>query len=455
MSIYNRFSNNEMNRDRDFERYGLKGIDVSAGARSEQRCVCPECEASRTHKGQKDCAVNVDRGVWYCHHCKRGGVVPTRRLERLQDAVPAQGKWKRPEWHGEFVVGNVALGANAGQQRVIDYLTGVRRLSVEVLTRARVTVTPWVMDGKGEYAMCFNYFDRGVLVNAKKRSLGKEFTMFPGAEVIPYNVDAIVRRDVCYVTEGELDALSMMEAGYDASVSVPTGGGNVKCVWLDRFVETHFMDKRMVVLAMDNDVVGRGMVRELVRRLGADRCRVVMWDEGCKDANEELVAHGVEGVRRCVEGAVAVPLQGVQSLGQRRMAEELDALFVNGLPRGAETGLKALDDVVRFETGRFMVVTGRPGDGKSELVDEIVLRLCQRHGWRVAYFSPENVPVSYHASKLVSKLSGQAFGSSSGMSREVYEKCKAWLGENVCHIMPGVAAEVDSGAEGLTAERER
>ena len=46
-----------------------------------------------------------------------------------------------------------------------------------------------------------------------------------GAELIPYNVDAIYDRPVCYITEGEFDTLTLVECGFPETISVP-GGGN-------------------------------------------------------------------------------------------------------------------------------------------------------------------------------------------------------------------------------------
>ena len=70
----------------------------------------------------------------------------------------------------------------------------------------------------------------------------------------------------------------------------------------------------------------------------------------------------------------------------------LDAIFENGLQRGLTIGHDNLDRLLSFETKRLCVVTGIPGSGKSEFIDEIAERLNIRYGWRFAYFSPENFP---------------------------------------------------------------
>ena len=81
-----------------------------------------------------------------------------------------------------------------------------------------------------------------------------------------------------------------------------------------------------------------------------------------------------------------------------------------------------------------------PGHGKSEFVDELVLRLCLRHEWKIAYFSPENSPVNYHHAKLIEKLTGLQFGPGPGMTEELYNHAVNWLTANVTHILPGTEA---------------
>ena len=55
---------------------------------------------------------------------------------------------------------------------------------------------------------------------------------------------------------------------------------------MDRFVDSHFEDKRVIYIAGDADPKGEELKQELLRRLGRERCRVVSYGEGCKDANE-------------------------------------------------------------------------------------------------------------------------------------------------------------------------
>ena len=69
--------------------------------------------------------------------------------------------------------------------------------------------------------------------------------------------------------EGEIDALSLYEAGVYSVVSVPNGAskGNQKMEYLDNCWEL-FEDKEKIVLFTDNDEAGYSLRDELGRRFG-------------------------------------------------------------------------------------------------------------------------------------------------------------------------------------------
>ncbi|MCD7901200.1 MAG: toprim domain-containing protein, partial [Bacteroides sp.] len=286
--------------------------------------------------------------------------------------------------------------------------------------------------GRKESCICFNYYEGNRLVNTKFRTLDKHFKMTPGAELIPYNINGILGKCECIITEGEIDALSFMAIGRTDVISVP-GGANRNLTWMDRFIETHFEDKRVIYLAVDNDRKGNELRDELLRRLGPERCRIIDLSPS-KDANELLLEeNGAEALLTALMNAPEAPLEGVYTAND--VEEDLQALFDNGPGRGAETGLTNLDKLCTFELGRVCVVTGIPGSGKSEFVDELVIRLNMLHGWKAAYFSPENQPLAYHFRKLVEKLTGQSFKKGI-LSQIQLQAAMNYLSENIFSILP-------------------
>ena len=412
-------------------------IDLRGHTSGHVKTFCPFCHEQRHDKRDKSLSVDIDKGLYKCHYCDAQGYVPDedeerrkeerrRRREQKQNQLPQKGQHTRPDWHPEFLT---------LAPQILQYFAS-RGLTRETLYQAKVT-SPWTelfSPSRPTQVIAFNYFDHHILINVKYRTLDKEFRLVPKAELIPYNVDAILRKEICYITEGEFDCLTLIQCGFPECISVPNGAQK-NLAWMDRFVETHFDDKTRIILALDNDEKGGMLKDELLRRLGEERCRLVTWSDDCKDANEELMKHGAESVRQRVERAAEIPLSGIQTVED--VESSLDELFLNGKQHGAAMQLGGMDRLITFETGRYMVTTGRPGDGKSEFVDEICLRLCLLHGWKVAYFSPENTPITYHLAKLIEKLTGYAFQQRGKMTWELYGGCKRWISENICHVLPG------------------
>ena len=76
---------------------------------------------------------------------------------------------------------------------------------------------------KIEKCIVFPYTVEGELVNRKYRDGAKNFMLEKDARLVPWRIDHIRDTSECIITEGEMDALSFVVAGYDNVVSVPNG----------------------------------------------------------------------------------------------------------------------------------------------------------------------------------------------------------------------------------------
>ena len=177
----------------------------------------------------------------------------------------------------------------------------------------------------------FNYFKSGELVNIKFRAGDKKFKLVSGAELIFYNLDSVVGKNNVIVTEGEADTLSYLEVGFESVVSVPNGGKNIGD-YLDDYLEEYFSDKETIYIASDTDSVGVGLRDELIKRFGAERCKIVTYGEGCKDANEHSIKYGQESLRNTIKTAYEPKLEGVFKLED--FQDNLDKLYSDGLQAG-------------------------------------------------------------------------------------------------------------------------
>jgi twinkle protein len=317
-----------------------------------------------------------------------------------------------------------------------------RGISEETLKSLKVTEgLEWMPQKEGQAnTVQFNYYRDGELLNTKFRTGDKCFKLVSGAELLPYNIDGIKGTKEVIITEGEIDALSFHTCGRTDVVSVPNGA-NANLFYLDDYIEDYFDDKETVYIAVDTDTKGVGLRDELLRRFGAERCKIVTYGEGCKDANEHLIKFGRESLLKCLESAQDVKVDGVFQISD--FEQSLDALFEYGLQKGVTIGHDNFDRLCSFETKRLCIVTGIPSSGKSEFIDEIAERLNIRYGWRFAYFSPENAPLAYHASKLIEKFTGKKF-SRNTLGYGEYRNVKEHLEKNFFFIAPPDNFKIDN-----------
>jgi twinkle protein len=408
-------------------------VDIRHRTSGVIKTICNQCLPTRHNKRDRSLRVNIDTGHCHCYHCGADFYVPDDTEER--EKAERQAARKRrvaaviPQHFQRPVFDASKTTLSDATER---WLVETRCIPQSVIAELRITEQEEFMPqfGAKERCVCFNYFEGGQLVNTKFRSGKKHFKMVQGAELIPYNIDSLIGQTSCIIHEGELDAASSI-AGFKGVISVPAGA-NSNLSWLDRFMETHFEDLEEIIIAVDTDSAGIRLRDELVNRLGAERCRVVAYGPDCKDANEHLVKYGLESLRIAIEQAVEVPLEGIFTAAD--LHGDLRALFDNGFGPGAETGWEEMDKICTYERRRNIIVTGTPGAGKSEWVDELVLRLCLRHQWKIGFFSPENIPIVYHLRKLIEKLTGHRFQNGCGMTEGLLARSEEFLAENVSHI---------------------
>lgn len=418
----------------NWQRYG---IDVPKNRFSGQyKTTCPNCRSNRGNPHDRSLSCNLTTGEFNCHHCGWSGCVaeeePWERQERQKawfNANPISRQKK--EYRKPKPRKTVKFSDN-----LLAYMKG-RGISEQTMTEMKVTEGMEGMprkDGtfKEMNTIQFNYYHNGELVNTKFRTGDKCFKMVSGAELLPYNIDAIKDEKSCIITEGEFDALSFYEAGYHNAVSVPNGA-NSNLEWLDDYQEEYFDDKEIIYIASDSDTKGELLKNELIRRFGAERCKIVEYGDGCKDANEHLQQYGAASLRKCIDNAKDIPVEGVFTLSD--IEPRMDVLYQTGLHQGATIGHPDFDKICSFETKTLCIVTGIPNHGKSEWLDEMVYRLNLRYGWRWAYFSPENEPLELHMAKLIEKFVGKKF-SKDTMPFAEYSYAKKHLNDDFFFICP-------------------
>lgn len=413
--------------------YSDFGIDIPSGRNSgKMKVICPKCYDQRKNKRDKSLSVDLDKGVWHCHYCGWSGTIHVG--ERSHDAPKKE--YRRPTPRPITIL----------SRRLVDWFNG-RGISEATLKKMKINEGEHFMpqDNKKMNTVQFNYYLNGELINVKYRTGSKHFMLESGAELIPYNLDAITGEKECIITEGEMDCLSFVEIGKNNCISVPNGA-NSNLSYLDDFIDGWFEDKETIYIASDTDNKGLQLRDELIRRFGAERCKIITYGDDCKDANEHLIKYGKESLENCLKNAKEVKIEGVFTLDDYE--EELDNIYQHGLQKGFLVGHPNLDALVSFETKRLAIVTGIPGSGKSEFIDEMCVRLNILYDFKVGFFSPENVPIQLHAVKLIEKLCGkklQAIDSNGeNITPDQYARAKAYYRDNFFHVLPEDGMTIDN-----------
>ena len=359
------------------------------GLEEKTQGICPLCSHDRKPKNQKAKCASYDweRGLGTCHNCNT-----TFQLHTYQRKGASEKVYVRP----------TMSAYQPPATRVIGWFE-TRGISQKTLTDLNVGEGSEFMPqtGKTENTIKFNYFMGDQLINVKYRDGRKNFKLYKGAEKVFYNINSIVGYDTCVITEGEMDVLALHEAGIKNAISVPNGAtlNSNNLDYLDNCID-YFEDKEKIILAVDSDEAGQALQSELVRRLGAEVCYLVSFDD-CKDANEYLQKHGKEKLQERINTARPVPLENVTTF--KDIEDEVTDFVRNGFKKGYQVGLSNFDEIFSTYTGQFITVTGIPSSGKSDFVDQMVVGYNNNYAWKTAFASPENAPTYLHAHKLMRK----------------------------------------------------
>lgn len=436
---------------------GLIMSEALRNGAGQRRIICPFCSGQRKRMNQtaKTMSLKIDQEgfVYTCWHCSANGGEPFEtRNYQMQPAM------KQPE---------VTVLSEDG----LSYLLTQRGIShTTAMTAGLFEASSWIRDLQAETTCVgFPYYDeKGAKTGAKLRAIkAKGFTM-QGAARTFFGQERLVPGEPIIICEGEMDALSITEAGLPNGISVPHGAPpppkpgatpsdandkRLECVWNARGL---LQGAPKVIIAVDNDAPGEALAEELARRIGKAKCWRVRWPDGVKDANEFLLTHGAADLSRyCEDNAEAWPLSGVHQASDFR--SQLVDLYDKGLSSGLGTGWDALDPYLSISPGMLYVVTGIPGSGKSTWLDALLMNVTRDYGWKGAIASFEN-PIPIHLAKFVSLYTGKPFahGKPGRADKQEIEDALDWIDDHMMFLaQDGEPPTVANIIDRLTAAVQR
>ena len=165
----------KVNSRRNLKIFADFGIQVDISTSGNVKVPCPQCLHERKNKSDKSLSVNLDMGVWNCHHCGWSGHLGNNNNHIVQNSMKSssQKNYKIPKLN--YVV--------PMPEGISNYLTHDRGISKDIIKRNKVCFS-----GK---AIQFPFFMNGQLVNIKHRTMDKKFWQEKGARKSVFGYDDI------------------------------------------------------------------------------------------------------------------------------------------------------------------------------------------------------------------------------------------------------------------------
>ncbi len=383
------------------------GIDTRGATSGEVKTLCPQCSHTRKKNTDLCLNVNLDSGLFNCFHCGWKGCLKTAKEPQkpfINRSIPKiQGEYKATTLN-DLSEGTIAFFNKRGISERVIRLEGIK------------TANKWYAKYKEEVAsIAFPFIKNNKRVNTKYRTSKKDMAQDSNAEKCFYRFDQMKKGNKIYITEGEIDALTLVQCGYsDGVTSVPDGAPNPTANNLDNkfsyFTEEAmgvFDDAEEIILVTDNDINGKFLESELKRRIGIDKCLTILYPEGCKDINEVLINYGEDEVKKIIEAAEHCPVSGLKTFNDYE--QDIINLYNGVTGEYYKTGWRDMDKHLKIKAGQLNIVTGVPGSGKSEWVDDLMMNTIRQYGLKWAVFSPENYPPQIYFRKLAEKYCDKPF----------------------------------------------
>jgi len=261
---------------------------------------------------------------------------------------------------------------------VYEYLTTERGLSDEIISEFKVAATPG--------AICFPFIWangdlQGVKVLPLKRKQGKKAPHFEGANTRPilygwHTIDPASRTVI--ICEGEINAMSIKQMGFDA-LATPFGAGNGgKHKWIAQEYEN--LDRfETIYLWFDNDPAGVAARADLPERLGCERVKVIH-PEGDKDANDYLLKGGdafvINQLLSEAKGANPSTFASYEDI----RGEVYNSIFHPKAEQGYYLPWSKIKGQFRFRFREVTLLAGLNGHGKSQAAEQMTLSVINQGG---------------------------------------------------------------------------
>lgn len=214
-----------------------------------------------------------------------------------------------------------------------------------------------------------------------KEGQNKEYCQEGGEAILFGMYQCNLNNKTLIITEGQIDSLSVIEAGYENAVSVPTGAQGF--TWVPRCWD--WMQNFDTIIVFGDYEKGHMTLLDDIKRRFKQTVKHVRYEDykDCKDANDILRKYGKGQIKVCIDNAQSEPIPHMRSLKEVQMVNPYD------IPK-IKTGIKKLDALLKggLPLGSITLITGKAGEGKSVLASQIMLEAIDQ-GHKVFAYSGE------------------------------------------------------------------
>jgi twinkle protein len=336
--------------------FAMKYLDNPKVRGKEINSECPFCKEEGKHKFY----LNYETGKFMCFRgsCgESGGIQKLKAHFGITEDI--QGEAKKHQEPKKTTGKNIAWKQSdfklvkAGDS-FASYLDK-RGISLETAKDMRVLK-------KGNALAFFLTEGDNNIVGIKYRTEDKKIWAEPNSKAVLWNMD-LVKDKQLIVTEGEIDAMTVYEAGYKNVVSVPFGVANMD--WISNNW-AYLESKEEILLCMDNDVAGQKAAKKIINKLDISKVKLLSLGK-YKDINEVMTSEGIMAVKDIVDKPIEVELEGIVDIST------IARFDINKIDRFL-TGIKGLDMALRgLKETELTVIAGDNGSGKSTLIAQIML----------------------------------------------------------------------------------
>ena len=346
----------EFNKQDAFDLAATLGIQTNVRGNELDFLTCPYCGGGARGKDKKSFSINLDTGEF---HCLRSTCSKSGRFTTLARDFDFQLDFGEPKEYKRIPQVKVVTRPAA-----VTYLES-RGISAATAEKYHITTMK-----KNQDVLVFPFYDQDGVIqfvkyrNTKFNGKGNKEWAEKDAKPILFGMDNCTPGGTLVITEGQIDSLSVAEAGIQNVVSVPNGARGF--TWF-RHCEEWISQFDDIVVFGDNERGHITLVDDLQARL-TQKIRVVRVQDymGEKDANDILRKYGAEDVRFAVEHAQVPKLKNIKDLS------EVKAVDLESLPK-IRTGITPLDRTLGgLYFGQVSLISGKRGDGKSTLASQIM-----------------------------------------------------------------------------------